>query len=344
MKLGAATALRRATRTLQYFPYTDLTAPSKNAKKWGSVVFDRSDARWTYPAILLWRQGEDLARAEQDQSISTSASWLRVDLLSRRRAQAVPGIADLVVVDLGRIVRGVEAERLDVEPSDGAEQRIGGDHAVALRADQSRTGGREVLLGVEDLKRRALARLRFLLHAGKRDSGGAHLRFRGGERNLCPLEGDPGAQNRGLGLIADEFQHDAGLHRDLLGLPDLRGRQPAVVKRHVRRSQDRRDIVALGGERRIVLPLALDTSLHREGRQQAALGDLGAELGDIDVVHRRENGGMLLAADRARLLARARQQPVDRLRRRQAARRHADDLGVKRPAGRPPDPGRIQHG
>src|SRR5258705_4151327 len=52
-------------------------------------------------------------------------------------------------------------------------------------------------------------------------------------------------------------------------------------------------------------------------RPQAALGDLGAELGDVDVVHRRENGGMLLAADRARLLAGARQQPVDRFRRHQ---------------------------
>src|SRR5262249_56564454 len=109
--------------------------------------------------------GEEVACAgkgspERTRSIHSRASVVfAVELLPRRRAQAVPGIAHLVVVDLGRIVRGVEAERLDVEPSDGAEQRIGGDHAVSLRADQPRARGREVLLRVEDLKRRALARL-----------------------------------------------------------------------------------------------------------------------------------------------------------------------------------------
>ena len=61
----------------------------------------------------------------------------RLKLLPRRRAQAVPGVADLVVMHLGQIVRRVEAERLDVEPADRAEQRIGGDHAVA-RAPISR--------------------------------------------------------------------------------------------------------------------------------------------------------------------------------------------------------------
>src|SRR5262249_56197851 len=97
----------------------------------------------------------------------------------------------------------------------------------------------------------------------------------GGGKGWC-VGGDAGGGEGGLGWIADELKQDAGLHRDLLGLPDLRGRQPAVVKRHVRRSQERGDIVALGAERRIVLPLALETSLHREGRPQAALGDLGA--------------------------------------------------------------------
>src|SRR5215510_13296575 len=36
MQFGGAAALRRTTRTLQYFPYTDLTAPSENAKKLGA--------------------------------------------------------------------------------------------------------------------------------------------------------------------------------------------------------------------------------------------------------------------------------------------------------------------
>src|SRR5262249_36190133 len=100
------------------------------------------------------------------------------------------------------------------------------------------------------------------------------------------------------------------------------------------------DIVAFGAERRIVLPLALDTSLHREGRQQAALGDLGAELGDIDVVHRRENGGMLLAADRARLLARAPPQPVHPFRPRPPAPPAARCCARNAPGWSPPRPRR----
>src|ERR1700730_9938682 len=61
-------------------------------------------------------------------------------LLPRRRAQAVPGVAHLVIVDLGQIVRRIERKGFDVEPTDGAEQRVGGDHPVALGADQPRLG------------------------------------------------------------------------------------------------------------------------------------------------------------------------------------------------------------
>src|SRR5262249_36781899 len=160
----------------------DLTAPSEKQKT-------------RLPSDLGAEGGGQKVSLGGARSIHSYASVVFADdLLPRRRAQAVPGIAHLVVVDLGRIVRGVEAERLDVESSDESQHCIGGDHAVPWRADQPRARGREALLGVEDLKRRALARLRFLLHAGERDSGGAHLRFRGGERNLRPLEGDPGAQ------------------------------------------------------------------------------------------------------------------------------------------------------
>src|SRR5215510_4570761 len=60
----------------------------------------------------------------------------QLELLTCWGTQAVPGIAHLVVADRGRIVRGVEAERLDVETAGGAEQRIGGDHSIPLRPDQ----------------------------------------------------------------------------------------------------------------------------------------------------------------------------------------------------------------
>jgi hypothetical protein len=96
-------------------------------------------------------------------------------LLTRWRAQAMPGIANLVVVHLGHIVRRVEAERLDVEAAGGAEQRIGCTHTIPLRADEPRAGGREILLRVEDVERRSLARLCLLLHAAERDVGRAHL-------------------------------------------------------------------------------------------------------------------------------------------------------------------------
>ena len=89
--------------------------------------------------------------------------------------------------------------------------------------------------------------------------------------------------------------------------------EPAVVNRNIGLAQDRGNIVALRAERGVSFPIALDAALHRDVRPEAALGDLGAKLGYVGIVHRRENRGMLLAGDRERLLARARQQPVDRI-------------------------------
>ena len=90
-------------------------------------------------------------------------------------------------MDFGRVVRGVEAERLHVEPSGGGEQRIGGDNAVALRANEPRACRSEVLLGVEHVERGALAALRLPLHPGEGDGGGAYLGLRGRERDLRPF-------------------------------------------------------------------------------------------------------------------------------------------------------------
>jgi len=55
---AGATALRRATGSLQYFPYTDLTAPSENAKHWGRVMFDRSAAGSDVPGDLACGGGD----------------------------------------------------------------------------------------------------------------------------------------------------------------------------------------------------------------------------------------------------------------------------------------------
>src|SRR5215203_4492310 len=53
------------------------------------------------------------------------------ELLPRRRTQSVPGVAHLMVMHFGQVIRRVQVERLDVEPADGGKQGIGGDHAVA---------------------------------------------------------------------------------------------------------------------------------------------------------------------------------------------------------------------
>src|SRR5215475_4462610 len=77
--------------------------------------------------------------------------WLltRIVSLSRRRPQAMPGIPDLVIVNLGKIVRRVQVEVVDVEPANGAQQRVGRNHPVALRRDLPGPCVGQVLLGVE---------------------------------------------------------------------------------------------------------------------------------------------------------------------------------------------------
>src|SRR5450631_18196 len=85
--------------------------------------------------------------------------------LSGRRAQPVPGVTHLMVVYFRQVIRRVERQRLDVEPADRAEQGVGGDHAIALRADQPCLRGNQVLLRVQHVDRGALAALRLLLHA-----------------------------------------------------------------------------------------------------------------------------------------------------------------------------------
>ena len=136
--------------------------------------------------------------------------------LSRRRAQAVPGVADLVVMHLWQVVRGVEAERLDVEPADGAEQRIGSDDAVALGADQARFGQDQVLLRVQHIDGGALAAGGFLLHAGQRHGGGADFGFGGRHRDLGAFVGDPGADGSGAGLVAHLIQYQPALRQTSL--------------------------------------------------------------------------------------------------------------------------------
>src|SRR6185369_14392069 len=107
----------------------------------------------------------------------------KYNLLPRRRPQAVPGVAHLMVVHFRQVVGRVEAEVLDVEPADGAEQGVGGDHAVALRADQPGLGQYQVLLCVQDVDGGTLAAGGLPLHALQSDGGGADFGLGCSDRN-----------------------------------------------------------------------------------------------------------------------------------------------------------------
>src|SRR5438477_5869208 len=168
----------------------------------------------------------------------------KYNLLSRRRPQAMPGIAHLMVMHFRQIVRRIETEILDVEPANRAEQGIGGDHAVALRADQASLGQNQILLRVQDIEGGTLAAGGLPLHALQGDGGGTDFGFGGGDGNLGAFIGDPGADRGGAGLAANLIQYLSALCRDFLGLPGLRGRHAAVIDR----------LGELGGHRGLVGP------------------------------------------------------------------------------------------
>src|ERR1700733_4418524 len=82
----------------------------------------------------------------------------------RPRAQALPGVAHLMIMGLRQIIRRVERERLDVELADGAEQRVGGDHAIALRTDQPGFRRDQVGFRIQYIDGGALSALSLLLY------------------------------------------------------------------------------------------------------------------------------------------------------------------------------------
>src|SRR5262245_14531825 len=85
-------------------------------------------------------------------------------LLTRWRPQPVPGVADLVVMHVGRIIGRVEVEGVDIQPSDCAEERIGRDDPVALGRDLAGAGVGQILLRIEDIDGGALSALRLSPH------------------------------------------------------------------------------------------------------------------------------------------------------------------------------------
>lgn len=88
-----------------------------------------------------------------------------------------------------------------------------------------------------------------------------------------------------------------------------------------------------------------EIALRRNGRVQRAFSDANGVLRDVDVIGRAEHGRVFPSRHGKRLLARHRQQPVDRPRRKQTSRRDPDDLLVtsKRSGGPRRDDGARGH-
>src|ERR1700712_3149946 len=190
--------------------------------------------------------------------------------LPRRRPQAVPGVAHLMIMYLRQIVGVIERQRLDVEPAYGAEQGIGSDDPLALGADPPRLCQDQILLRVQDVDRGALAALRFPADALQGNGCGAHFGFGSGDRDLGAFMSDPGAGSGGAGLISDLVEYEPALRRQLLGLPGLRGGRAAVIDRRRHLAEDRSLVGPEGAERGIAVSAAAGAALQRNGRQQGA--------------------------------------------------------------------------
>ena len=253
----------------------------------------------------------------------------------------MPGITHLVVMDLRQIVRRMQAERFDVETADRAKQRVGGDHAIALRADQSRLGRHQILLRVEHVHGGALAALRLLADAIECDGSRAHFGFRRTDRGPRTFVGDPCGDGGGARLIADLLQHQAALRGEFLGLSGLRGGGAAVVDRRGDLAEHIGLIGAVGAERGIGLPRAAGAALHGDGRIEAAFRDVDRLLGHVGVEARRQHRRVGAEGQCGGLIAAVRHQPHHRLGRAEPARRLTDDLRIGGLADSECDFGRV---
>ena len=126
------------------------------------------------------------------------------------------------------------------QPARRRQERIGGDHPVALRADQRHAGVDQLLLRVEHVERGALADAGFLAHAVQRDLGGVHLGLGRLDLRLGGFELAPGLHQRLLRLVARRVEVDAALLQRLLGLADLRVFGAALIDRNVELGEARR--------------------------------------------------------------------------------------------------------
>src|SRR6185312_13776963 len=93
----------------------------------------------------------------------------------------------------------------------GGEQRVRGNHAVALRAYERDTRIDEFLLRVEYVEGGALTHASLLAHAVKGDFGSLHLRLRGLNIGLGGIQLTPGLHDGLAHLVARCVEIDAAL-------------------------------------------------------------------------------------------------------------------------------------
>src|SRR5262249_137959 len=102
----------------------------------------------------------------------------------------------------------------------GREQRIGGDVLVALALHQSDLRVEQLLLGVQNIERRARADLRLLNDALISDLVGVHLLLIGGDRGARGAEIFPCLGDALLGIAQRLVAEQPILAGSVLGLAD----------------------------------------------------------------------------------------------------------------------------
>src|SRR6266478_1753931 len=132
-------------------------------------------------------------------------------LLARGRANPVPGVSYLVIMNFRQIVRRVEIQDMNVEASDGAQQRVGRDYAVTLACNQPCARVGQVLLRIENIDRGALTSRGLAPYALERDGGCAYFGLCRRERYLRSFIAHPCAGGCGSCLVSDLFEHHAAL-------------------------------------------------------------------------------------------------------------------------------------
>src|SRR5262245_34429833 len=152
-----ARAFESTSYCLRITPYASLTGAL-----YASMACRRSNARFVRPAHTT-------------PPHDARCSYRQLALAAVRGAYAEPAVAHLMVVHDRIVGRNAEPQDLRRQRAGRGQDRVGGHHPVALGGDERAARVDQILLGVEDVERGALADPRFLAYAVERDFGRRHL-------------------------------------------------------------------------------------------------------------------------------------------------------------------------